>query len=669
MNIKTVGFVKYLLLFVLVLLAVFSFTVSVCDAYLPSGYEESYKGKENPGYSGFNYDWYVDELNLGPVKAEFASWFEEKDIYDFSYFEENPIVIAVIDTGVNFNHEIFLGQYDKNGNPTTSTEIGEYDVFLRDDDGDIVRYNAYADYRNKKEDIYDVMDDAPDCHGTHVCGIISILIHEMNLEKYIKILPIKAAYPKTDSSSFPFNAVQKAIVFALQNNADVVNMSFSGGNTYQTLVTANYAKEAVFCAAAGNEKTSATHYPAASSNCIGVMGYTYDTKGEKIFYENSNFGSAYDIMAPAVKLISADGSADDRYKTLSGTSMACPVVSFAAACATLKYGAIEKGIGLETTPNEISALIKGAHSDVVRKGGKNYFPLDFNVLMNADNFAYCKIDIDSGSSKQTINNVSKVSAHIVTYPQSAAEKGSVQWTVKHGDTVIKESSEREISFLPLSKVGTVTVDVKWTYLARSYSDQYIVTVDYADPDSSRISMKAESIVDMYEGNFIAGYQVQHTLSGLDYVSPETIGTIMWYVDGIYSGVNGKTFTYLNETSGTVRISAKYNGNLLAEFTENYVSEDVIPKEDKKDDKVVEIVLITAAAVLGAALVAAFIAFAIKKKKASKSTVNKDDDEPDTDALGIDFDEDQVLREIGPDEEPEIPEEEQQVSDETNKEGE
>lgn len=642
MNKTTVSKAKYILLFTLVMLAVFSCTFSVCDAYLPSGYEENYKGQENPGYSGFTYDWYVDELGLDTIKTEFAAWLEEKDIYDFSYYEEHPIIVAVIDTGVNFNHEIFLGQYDKNGNPTTSTETGEYDVFLRDKEGEIICYNAYADIQKRKDDIYNVADDASDCHGTHVCGIISILIHEMNLEKYIKILPIKAAYPNGKSSSFPFNAVQKAIVFALQNDADVVNMSFSGGQSYQTLVTANYAKEAVFCAAAGNESSGTNHYPAASSNCIGVMGYTYNVKGEKIFYDNSNFGSSYDIMAPAVNIISADGSATDRYKTLTGTSMACPVVSFAAAFASLKYGAIEHGIGLETTPDEITKLIKGAHSDVVKKGGKNYYPLDLNVLMNADNFAYCKIDVDSGSQVQKINSVSKLSMHLITYPQSAAEKGSIKWTVMQGDTVIKEGSEREIDFLPLSKPGTVTVDVKWTYLARSYTDQYIVTVQYADPEPAKINMSAESITEKYDGKYIAGYQVLHTLSGLDYVSPEDIGTIMWYVDGIYTGINGKSFTYLKEDEGTVRISAKFNGNLLAEFTENYISEDSIPKEENNDDQMVKIILIVAAALLGAALVTAFIIFAVKKKK-SESSESSESSEPDTDTLGIDFDEDQVLR--------------------------
>ena len=72
-----------------------------------------------------------------------------------------------------------------------------------------------------------MLDDAPDRHGTHVAGILATFIHELNLEKYIKIMPVKAAYPTGSTSTFSSTAFNDGVKFALSSGADVVNMSLA----------------------------------------------------------------------------------------------------------------------------------------------------------------------------------------------------------------------------------------------------------------------------------------------------------------------------------------------------------------------------------------------------------------------------------------------------------
>lgn len=633
---------SYILLFVLVMLATFSFiySVSICDAVLPNEYEQSYKDVKNPDNTyGLDYDWWVQDLGLDDVRDTIESWLDEPEFYNLEYFEQNPIVIAVIDSGVNFNHEIFRGYYDEFGMPTEEVGVGNYDVFYRDEDGELICYNAYADYKGKTSEVFNVLDDAPDQHGTHVCGIISILIHELNLEKYVKIMPIKASYPHDGKSSFPLSALETGIRIALQNGANVVNLSLSSDTvSYKNIVSSTNAKQAIFCAAAGNDKELKPHYPAASTSVVGVMGYTLDNSGDLKFYENSNYGSAYDICAPAVKIISANGATNSGYKTLTGTSMACPIVSFGAALAQLKYGALREGLGIETSISDITNLVKTSSSRSIStriKAIDYTFPVfDMNVLLNADDAAYCSIELDTNKSSMAIDEISKVDMHLSIFPKLASNKGTVKWTVEQDGKVIKACEGFELSFLPLATIGEVKTSVVWTYKDKEYEDSYIINIKYADLKTNKISLSTESIVEKNKDKYVAGYEIINSLSGLDYVSPETVGKIMWYVNDKYASVNGKQFTYLPEESGEYTISAKLNGVLIAQIDISCVDQNLNGNKDRDDNKVVTIVLIVLGSCLVLALVVSLTVIFIKKRKANPK--NKEDDELEFEADLVDL---------------------------------
>lgn len=241
------------------------------------------------------------------------------------------ILVAVIDTGVDYTHEDLKGNIFVNDNEIPDNGI--------DDDGngyvdDYYGWNAVAGNGS-------AMDDQG--HGTHVAGIIAAANNEMGIVGIAynaTILPIKAGMA---SGYFNSSDIAEAITYASEMGADVINMSF-GGVASTTLVAdaleAAYTKS-VLVAAAGNngypnEVTDyymypMPTYPAAYSYVLGVM--SVDQSGVESSFTNwdaRSFNSVeYEVYAPGEAMISTIPG--NSYATWSGTSMAAPVVSAMAA--------------------------------------------------------------------------------------------------------------------------------------------------------------------------------------------------------------------------------------------------------------------------------------------------------------------------------------------------
>ena len=237
------------------------------------------------------------------------------------------IVVAVIDTGVDFTHG------DLRDNMWVNEK--ETDGDGRDNDG-----NGYVD------DYYGVdivagrgngMDDHG--HGTHVAGVIAAV---NNLQGTVgvafntKIMSVKAGM---SSGYFTQDAIAKAILYAYENGADVINMSF-GGTASSIAVQDALAKAYTRCvlvASAGNDGApneglfTVPNYPAAYPYVLGVMSVDKDGV-ESAFsnYDAAAFnGVEYEVYAPGEDIVSTIPG--DRYATWSGTSMAAPLVSGMAA--------------------------------------------------------------------------------------------------------------------------------------------------------------------------------------------------------------------------------------------------------------------------------------------------------------------------------------------------
>lgn len=547
--------------------------VSPTFATLPSGYETAADGN----------DWYFGEdyLNLEELKTTVKSWFEDERVYDFSRLETDPIVVAIIDTGVNFDHELFDGFYDADGNPIEDDgSVAEYDVFYRDTDGSIICKNTVTATGHKSESI---LDDATDMHGTHVAGIVATLIHALDLEKYIKIMPIKAAYPSSDGSTFSEDAFAAALAFAVTNGADVINMSLSSSSvSFGTAVTDEIADNAVCVAAAGNGKIAGTdsstkkYYPGAASNVIGVMNLTHGLLGYDV-YTTSNYGDAYDIGAPGYKIVSADGATDDGYKTLNGTSMASPIVAFGAALATLKYSALAEATGSVNakTPRQIASIIKSSHSKSIIHKGKNIYVFDMNVFAKDEGVYSLAVDCDENALNQKLGDLKAINFEATLLPSNEQNVGlaeTVKWYKQNADSTLELLGQgRQFAYTPANNAGTTTIVAKYDG-EDQFSASKVVTVEYKSPSKEETKISEEAVPEKYEIGKKYKFAIKNAT---DY---DSSAVVIWYVNGEYKA-NGFEFEFAPTEYGTYKITVKMNGTALDDSRTIVVKDARKSKED------------------------------------------------------------------------------------------
>ena len=247
----------------------------------------------------------------------------------------SSVTVAVIDTGVDYTHRDLDGNIWVNADETPDNGI--------DDDG-----NGYVD------DYYGIdmtagmgsgMDDHG--HGTHVAGIIAAENNDIGvvgIAYNTRIMPIKAG---DASGAFLQSNIANSILYAYDEGADVINMSFGGkANSIavrDALETA-YTR-CVLVAAAGNNGypnedtdyysemagTVIRNYPGDYKFVLGVMSSDKNDveSGFTNWDANRLNNNEYEVYAPGAEILSTIPGG--RYAFLSGTSMASPVVAAQAA--------------------------------------------------------------------------------------------------------------------------------------------------------------------------------------------------------------------------------------------------------------------------------------------------------------------------------------------------
>ena len=280
--------------------------------------EESVPSAEDN--KGMEKQWYLKDQKLESV------WGNEK----YGNTAGEGVVVAVIDTGVDYNHEDLQDNIWTNSAEVSGTTGA-------DDDN-----NGYVD------DVHGInlidpnetpMDDHG--HGTHVAGIIAMEnnnVGGVGIAYKSKIMPIKAG---GSDGTFYSSDIAKGIEYAYKNGADVINMSF-GSYAHSALIE-NALQDAfnscVLVAAAGNDRIPTADcplggqnmYPASYSYVIGVMAYDENNKFASFsnwdYVPNAN--AEYEVVAPGVSVYST--LPNGRYASWNGTSMAAPMVSAEAA--------------------------------------------------------------------------------------------------------------------------------------------------------------------------------------------------------------------------------------------------------------------------------------------------------------------------------------------------
>ena len=283
------------------------------------------------------------------------------------------VLVAIIDTGIDDTHEDLAGSIwinpgeDVNGNGAFDSD----DVNGVDDDGngyvddvrgwdftDAPSFPDGGDYLGRDNDPSDEHG-----HGTSVAGIIGANgDNGFGIAGVAYDCPLINLRAGTSQGLLEEDDVASAIVYAVDNGAAVINMSFGdvvASPLLQDVMRYAHSRNVVLVASAGNSASDAIHYPSAYNETISVGATTIDD----VLASFSNWGATIDVVAPGVDLLTTKLS--DQYGSFSGTSAAAPVVSGIAALLKSRHP--------QLTNQDIRNIIVSATDDLGSANRDRYY--------------------------------------------------------------------------------------------------------------------------------------------------------------------------------------------------------------------------------------------------------------------------------------------------------
>ena len=246
------------------------------------------------------------------------------------------VIVAVVDTGVNVNHAEF-----------------------RNSGRLLAGYNA----SNGSGDVSDTWG-----HGTHVAGIIAASADGQGMQGVAPgatLLPVKVFGDAYGTGAASTAEMDRGLLYAASHGARVINMSLGGSAPTGSAALTRIASgnQTLVVVAAGNEGKPNPAWPARyakegwANGAIIAVGAVDDKLRIAAFSNRAGDTAEHYLVAPGVNINStyADG-----YTSLSGTSMAAPAVSGAAA--------LLMGYWPYLKANQVAAILLNTADDLGAKG-------------------------------------------------------------------------------------------------------------------------------------------------------------------------------------------------------------------------------------------------------------------------------------------------------------
>ncbi len=281
---------------------------------------DEYKAIDSVYGFGYAFLQYADEISAQKAKSEYEKekyivnydsvfiaisdkstyenlndeWaYEETDaISAIDYYKskiKSTINIAIIDSGINYNHELFK-------NRVMRTKM---------------------DFSNDNSS--DEMDKFG--HGTAVAGAIA-----KSTPSNVKISAYKF-YDSNGNGTASEALIALEYIKQLKNKPDIINCSFVTRSGLGTVVDELVNMGVTIVAGAGNEHKEVYQQPAKFDSVITVAA----TNQYGNAWSSSNYGACVDISAPGEHIYTADIKNNSSYTFYNGTSLSTPIVSAAAA--------------------------------------------------------------------------------------------------------------------------------------------------------------------------------------------------------------------------------------------------------------------------------------------------------------------------------------------------
>ena len=258
------------------------------------------------------------------------------------------VKVAVIDSGINYNHEDFKNSGTsivKSDSRTIEYNSGWY-------------YYPYSSYPSKLDDSLG--------HGTNVAGVIASQINAVGCAGIAPNIDLYVYKVTNSQNGYEWTAIINALQYCMDNKIDVINMSFQ---SYEHAVTYNgstmnastgcstvladkltecYNAGITLVAAAGNYNTSEPSYPASNNHVISIGSLAENSTTTKAGYSNL-YG--IDLVAPGTVYVPDKGTSSS-YKKTNGTSFSAPIVTAAIA--------LYKQLHPSATPSQIESALKAS---------------------------------------------------------------------------------------------------------------------------------------------------------------------------------------------------------------------------------------------------------------------------------------------------------------------
>ena len=373
-------------------------------------------------------------------------------------------IVAILDTGVRLTHQ-------------------DLDDNLWINPGEIAGDNTDNDNNGYIDDVHGIDSNAgtgnPDDvngHGTHCAGIIGAEgnngIGVSGVAWDVELMAIR--FMDDDGIGYLSDAIE-GFDYASNHGADVINCSFTTSSYsslfYQAVVRAQEAGMIVV-AAAGNEATDLSDrasFPAAYSveNIVSVTSTDSDG-GISSFSNYSN--TLVDLAAPGRNILATYSNSDTSYQSLSGTSMATPVVAGILALARAEYPS-------DSIADLIQRLENGVieHSELTSKTRTGGYVSLFNTLFSVDPNLLPSIQFDDTGPVVLPAGYSAS----ITASTSNDSDASISW--EKDDTPLSGSTKTFTWQAPTSEdSGRYTVTITNEY----GSDTASIDINFLDSDSS-----------------------------------------------------------------------------------------------------------------------------------------------------------------------------------------
>ena len=276
---------------------------------------------------------YLMKMNVAPDDTNYSLKYGLKNINLEEAWNistgNSSIVISIIDTGVDWNHPDLI---DNIWNNTDENCDADVDADGNGYNGDCRGYDFVnvSSGCSSSDDCSDEDNNPMDYngHGTHTAGIAAATSNNSEGTTgacwNCQIMPVRAGYEDTSGDgALAVADIIQALRYSSDNDATIISMSFGGSYSVSMQEAINYSYDngTILVASAGNDGTNTKQYPCGYDNVICVSALNSDNTSASY----SNYGDWIKLAAPGTSIWST--YFDDRYVSLSGTSMAAPMIA------------------------------------------------------------------------------------------------------------------------------------------------------------------------------------------------------------------------------------------------------------------------------------------------------------------------------------------------------